>query len=302
MCLHLERFVLLAGQTPSPEPQTKCEPSATTRRSFRSYLVIGAIVFVIMLFFVLGPSSHAQSTFGSIRGTVQDASGAVIPGAKVTLHSIDENTDRSVTTDDAGNYLLENVKAGKYSMRADHDGFAETVLDNITLTARQDLRFTLQMAVATQATSVEVTAAGTEINTENATVGDSHGNAEIAQLPLNFRASTTSPLAALSSSANVQQDNVPNVRDAEQNVRAGTKMLAHITDTYFSDPHRAEIVVGNADDHRRSPEGSLLNRNSHGREARALILLSRARVAAKAISGEGYTPILLSCTSSFCLR
>jgi hypothetical protein len=44
--------------------------------------------------------AHGQSTFGSIRGTVQDASGAVIPGALVTLRSLDENFDRKVTTND----------------------------------------------------------------------------------------------------------------------------------------------------------------------------------------------------------
>jgi hypothetical protein len=64
--------------------------------------------------------SFGQSTFGSIRGTVQDASGAVIPGAQVALHNIDENTDRTVTSDDAGNYVLENVQAGKYRLRVSH--------------------------------------------------------------------------------------------------------------------------------------------------------------------------------------
>jgi hypothetical protein len=156
------------------------------------------------------PSLTAQSTFGSIRGTAQDASGAVIPDAQVTLHSIDENTDRVAVTDDAGSYVLENLKAGKYSIRAQRTGFAETALDNITLAARQDLRLTLKMAVATEATTVEVNASGADINTENATVGDSKGTAEIGELPLNFRASTTSPLAALATSANVQQDSQGN--------------------------------------------------------------------------------------------
>jgi|GEM_PF-6293964 hypothetical protein len=80
-----------------------------------------------VLFFAiaLAATSHAQSTFGSIRGTVQDNSGAVIPDAQIILHSVDKNTDRTVKSDGTGSYLFENVLAGSYSLRAQHDGFAD---------------------------------------------------------------------------------------------------------------------------------------------------------------------------------
>jgi hypothetical protein len=168
------------------------------------------VLIVLFALTFMSLSLRAQSTFGSIRGMAQDISGAAIPDTQVTLHSIDENTDRVVTTDASGSYTLENVKAGKYSIRAQRTGFADTVIDGITLAARQDLRFTLSMTIAVEATTVQVTSSATEINTENATVGDSKGTAEISQLPLNFRASTTSPLAALATSANVQQDSQGN--------------------------------------------------------------------------------------------
>jgi hypothetical protein len=168
------------------------------------------LLFIFALIFMGASSLRAQSTFGSIRGTAQDVSGAAIPDTQVTLHSVDENTDQVVKTDASGNYTLENVKAGKYSIRAQRTGFADTVIDGITLAARQDLRFNLSMAIAAQTTTVQVTSSASEINTENATVGDSKNTAEISQLPLNFRASTTSPLAALATSANVQQDSQGN--------------------------------------------------------------------------------------------
>ncbi len=168
------------------------------------------ICAVLLLALAVPALSHAQSTFGSIQGTVQDASGAAIPDAQVTLHSVDENTDRAVITDGAGSYVLENVKAGKYRIRAQRVGFADTVIDGITLTARQDMRFTLSMQVAAQATTVNVSASAAEINTENAVLGDMKDTAAIGQLPLNYRAATTSPVAALASSANVQQDSQGN--------------------------------------------------------------------------------------------
>jgi Carboxypeptidase regulatory-like domain len=198
--LHLERLILIDRLTP-PSPRLA---GRKVRSSIKAILIALALVLIGTL------SMQAQSTFGSIRGVVQDASGAAIPDAQVTLHSVDENTDHAVKTDAAGNYTLENIKAGKYSIRAQRGGFADTILNDITLAARQDLRFTLSMTVAAQATTVQVTTSAAEINTENATIGDSKGTADISQLPLNFRASTTSPLAALATSANVQQDSSGN--------------------------------------------------------------------------------------------
>jgi hypothetical protein len=212
MCVHLERIILLdrlAPASPGSAAATSFSISSNSRVARLRHRISALIVF-IALTFLAAPSSRAQSTFGSIRGTAQDSSGAAIPDATVTLHSVDENTDRAVKTDGGGGYTLENVKAGKYNLHAQRAGFADTVINGITLAARQDLRFTLSMAVAEQTTTVQVTSSAAEINTENGVVGDSKGTSEIGQLPLNFRASTTSPLAALATSANVQQDSSGN--------------------------------------------------------------------------------------------
>jgi hypothetical protein len=153
----------------------------------------------------------AQSTFGSVRGTVQDSTGAAIPGTQLVLHSVDENTDRSFTTDSSGSFLFENVKAGKYSLKAHHEGFADTLTSGIVVEARQDLRLAATLNVAAQATTVEVSAGADQINTENGTISDSKTNIEMTQLPLNNRATTTSPLGALGLSPNVQTDSSGNI-------------------------------------------------------------------------------------------
>ena len=170
-----------------------------------------ALVILVSLLCLSSYRLEAQSTFGSIRGTVQDDTGASIPDTQITLHSVDENTDRVVKTDATGNYAFENVLANKYTIRAQHDGFADTVISGITLAARQDLRYALSMKIAAQASTVEVTSSENQINTENGVIGDSKGTDDIGQLPLNFRASSTSPLAALAASSNVQQDSQGNI-------------------------------------------------------------------------------------------
>jgi hypothetical protein len=156
-------------------------------------------------------SAHAQSTFGSVRGIVQDHTGASIPDSQVILHSTDENTERTANADDSGGFIFENVKAGHYTLRAHHDGFADTDMSGISLDARQDLRLTVSLSIAAQATTVEVTSGGDQINTENATLGDSKDNMQMTQLPLNNRATTTSPLGALALSPNVQTDSSGNI-------------------------------------------------------------------------------------------
>jgi Carboxypeptidase regulatory-like domain len=171
------------------------------------------LIALMFCYLVLGPGSfaHGQSTFGSVRGTVQDLTGAAIPGTQLVLHSVDENTDRTFTTDSSGNFLFENVKAGKYSLKAHHDGFADTVTSGIVVEARQDLRLSATLNVATQTTTVEVSAGADQINTENGTISDSKTNIEMTQLPLNNRATTTSPLGALGLSPNVQTDSSGNI-------------------------------------------------------------------------------------------
>lgn len=207
MHLHLERFMMLAREEGARKAAARC--CAGRRTGLRVAGAIAALGALLGLMMLAAPA-RAQSTFGSIRGSVEDASGAAIPGAQVTLHSLDENTDRTAASDEAGNYVLENVKPDNYSLRATHAGFTETVIDNIVLAARQDLRLRVEMPIAAQSTTVEVTASNTDINTENATVSDTKDTAQIGELPVNARAATTSPVAALATSASVQQDSQGN--------------------------------------------------------------------------------------------
>ena len=168
-------------------------------------------IFVFSLLLSVVPAV-AQSTFGSVRGIVQDSSGAVLTDTQMTLHSLDENTDRKVQSDTDGNFTFENVKAGRYSLQADIDGFAAKVISGVTVAARQDVRLTVVMTVAAQTSSMDVSAGGDQlINSEDATLGDSKDNIQMTQLPLNNRATTTSPLGALGLSPNVQQDSQGNI-------------------------------------------------------------------------------------------
>ena len=160
---------------------------------------------------VLSTVCLAQSTFGTIRGLVQDSSGSLISDATITVHSSAENTDRVTSTNSSGEFSLENLKPGDYKVSIHHDGFSDAQVPAVTLAARQELRLPISMAIASENTTVTVQADSGAINTENATIGDEKSNLQLTQLPLNNRATTTSPLGALALSPNVQSDSSGNI-------------------------------------------------------------------------------------------
>jgi len=178
----------------------------------RNRMISRSVVFG--LFILMGFSvdvAHAQSTFGTVRGTTLDQSGSSIPQAQVSLHSVDENSDFETISDDHGNFAFENVKPGHYSLAATKEGFAKAIIERVELAARQDLRLDVKLALASQSQVVEVSGAAELVNTENATLTDSKLNSDITQLPLNSRAVSTSPLAALAVSPDVVKDTQGNI-------------------------------------------------------------------------------------------
>lgn len=174
-------------------------------------LVLNAVFGLLTLAGLGVAGARAQSTFGTIRGTTLDQTNSFIPDAQVTLHNADENTDSTIDSDDHGNFLFENLKPGHYSLFATKDGFAKAIVDKVELAARQDLRVDVKLALASQNQVVEVSEAAELVNTENATLTDSKLTSDISQLPLNSRAVSSSPLAALAVSPDVVKDTQGNI-------------------------------------------------------------------------------------------
>src|ERR1035438_5870244 len=149
--------------------KTQNPPGSKPALPFRTRTFRIAIAAMITLLVVTTCAARAQSTFGSIRGTVTDASGAVIEGATVKLHSLDESADRQTTTNASGDFLFENLKAGHYKVTVSHAGFTDAVVSSATLEARQELRLPVTLTVTAGTTTVEVSADAALMNTENGT-------------------------------------------------------------------------------------------------------------------------------------
>jgi hypothetical protein len=167
----------------------------------------GLPVFALLVFFVFcNGRLEAQSTFGSIRGTAIDVTGAAVPEAEITVEGLDDNSERKVVSGADGVFEIENLKPGHYRVEARKAGFSNAVVPEFTVEARQDVRITLNFSVASISLAVKVSAAAEQINTENGTIAGSLENQQMTQLPLNSRAVSTSPLSALALSPEVQYD------------------------------------------------------------------------------------------------
>ena len=174
-------------------------------------LRLSAIATFLLACGALVPSVHAQSTFGSIVGVVHDTMQAVVPGTSVKIRSLEDNSVRFATSDENGSFEFVNLKPGHYAVFAQAAGFSDFQVPSAELTARQTLRIDVTLGVKSQSETVEVGDTVAVINTENAMIGDSLDNQQITELPLNNRATTTSPLASLTISPNVQEDSSGNM-------------------------------------------------------------------------------------------
>jgi hypothetical protein len=125
----------------------------------------------------------AQSTStGTIAGIVSDSTGAVVNNATVTLTDKATKAARSVTTNESGRYVLTNVNPGSYELSASKQGFATTKTQT-QVTVGASIAMNLALQVGGSNVVVEVTAAGTELQTMNATVGNTVTAVALDNLP-----------------------------------------------------------------------------------------------------------------------
>ena len=140
---------------------------------------------------------RAQSTQGSIIGSVTDKASAVVPGAAVTLTSTDEGTVRTTKSNGVGEFHFQDVKAGRYSVEIAAPGFEKWKVSGVTLEVRQDLRLDAKLAVGAVQQEVQVTGDSVSaIETDSATISGTFTSDDANSLPVNTRASFNGTSAA----------------------------------------------------------------------------------------------------------
>jgi hypothetical protein len=142
------------------------------------------LLFVLVVSLIGAMPAWAQSTStGTVAGTVTDPSGAVVAGATVTLRDSATKTERTTTANSGGRYIFVDVSPGKYGISVTKAGFATTKTENQDVQVGVALTVNLSLQVGGTNVVVEVAATGTELQTMNATVGNTVTAIAIDNLP-----------------------------------------------------------------------------------------------------------------------
>ncbi len=171
-----------------------------------------AAVILLVVLFATGERVAAQAT-GRLVGRVTDSSGGVMPGANVTTLETGTGTQRSVVTNESGEYVVSGLPVGTYKITIAMSGFNEMVFSGIDLHVGAQVRVDGVLKIADLRQSVEVTATARLIETErgaqeNRVLGD-----QVMLMPLNAR----DPLELMTLTAGVSNGQISGNRDTAVN-------------------------------------------------------------------------------------
>ena len=153
-------------------------------RQLRNWAAIGSVTAVLLLMVLSAPQAIGQSVAsGTVVGTVTDPSGAVVPGADVTLTDKTTNITSKTSTNKDGHFVFVNVTPSTYDIKITKSGFETALVRNQTVQVGQALTedVSLPLGSVTQEVTVETT--GTELQTLNATVGNTVSGVALESLP-----------------------------------------------------------------------------------------------------------------------
>src|SRR2546426_1552560 len=129
----------------------------------------------------------AQGNFGRILGSVKDATGAVVPGAQISIIDRDRGLARTVTSDEAGLYNAPTLTPGTYTVRVEFPGFKRLDRENVVVEVGSEIRVDLTIEPGQQSETVTVSESIPLVDTTTGTLGGVLANAAINDMPLNGR-------------------------------------------------------------------------------------------------------------------
>ena len=150
-------------------------------------VAFGRCLLACSLLAALALPAFAQRNTGDLVGTVKDNSGGVLPGVAITVRNTGTELVRTVTTNEAGDYVITSLPVGAYDVSAELAGFQRAVITGINLQFDQRTRIDVVLKVGAVEETLTVAGETPLIETDTSTVGDTMSTATITALPLNKR-------------------------------------------------------------------------------------------------------------------
>lgn len=138
---------------------------------FRVFQTAAPLYVVLAFCFALAPFARAQKDTATIVGTVKDASGAVIPDAKVTVTDVDRGNTFAATTNPSGDYVASPLRIGHYTVKVEKEGFKTAVAGPIELQLQDRAEVNVTLEVGQTVQTVEVKGAVPLLETQTSELG-----------------------------------------------------------------------------------------------------------------------------------
>ncbi len=145
------------------------------------------MLVLILLLLNLAVAAHAQVASSTLLGEVRDGTGALIPGAEVTVTRISTGFSRRSTTNPRGAYRIDDLQPGVYKVQVNKAGFRSLTVRGVLLEINQKLRLTFDLQVGREMDSITVSAQVSQLQTEDASQGYRLDSRTITSLPLGVR-------------------------------------------------------------------------------------------------------------------
>src|ERR1700747_2960853 len=145
-----------------------------------------SVLFVFLLVALTAAPAWAQTQLGTLFGTVTDTSGAVVPGAEVSVENVGTGLKRDGRTDKKGEYQVVGLPTGRYTLRVQKEGFQTKVREGIALSPGAAIGINLSLVVGKLSARVTVEADVPSVDTST-TVEGMIAARSLAALPLDGR-------------------------------------------------------------------------------------------------------------------
>ncbi|HMD39062.1 MAG TPA: carboxypeptidase-like regulatory domain-containing protein, partial [Candidatus Acidoferrum sp.] len=156
----------------------------------RRRILLISCLFCLLALLPSALFSQSAST-GQVVGAVSDPSGAAVAGALVTLTDLSTNAIRTAESNDTGRYILVDVPAGNYDVTINKAGFRVSKIQGQAVSVGTTLTINVTLEIGSVAETVEVTATNAELQTLNATVGNTISGVALDSLPSISRDAST---------------------------------------------------------------------------------------------------------------
>ena len=142
---------------------------------------------LVLIVVLVSLNVAAQQITGSIRGTVQDPSGAIVRGATVTAKQVETGLTRVVVADHQGEYVLLELPIGHYQLEVQATGFQTYLQQGISLDVNQNATIAIRLKLGAETQQVEVSANAALVQSTVSSLGQTVMEHEILDLPLDGR-------------------------------------------------------------------------------------------------------------------